>query len=51
MSDATDLPKEALAIDDPEAPEADATGGEPDPTVAYRDLSEGARQGLGRWAR
>jgi hypothetical protein len=40
MSDATDLPKEELAIDALEAPEADATGGEPDPTVAYRDFSE-----------
>jgi hypothetical protein len=40
MSDATDLPKEELAVDAPEAPEANATEAEPDPTVAHRDFSE-----------
>jgi hypothetical protein len=41
MSDATDLPKEELAVDAPEnAPDANATEAEPDPTVAHRDFSE-----------
>lgn len=41
MSDATDLPKEVLAVDAPEnAPDANATEAETDPTVAYRDFSE-----------